>query len=82
MKKISSKTESNRTVNIITVIVNSALFLGDYPSDICEWVVKAIEVFAFIVVLISSWKFSISTDAPIKFSQALLTVKFFNLKNK
>lgn len=59
MKKSSFKRPSSHATNYLAIIINAFLFLVDFPSDTCEWVLTFVEVLAFLTILLASWNWQI-----------------------
>lgn len=59
MQISSYKRELHYTTNSAVIVINIILFLADFPSDICEWLLTTVEVFSFLTIVLISWKWQI-----------------------
>ena len=59
------KRRYNRIANFVAVTISAVLFLIEPPSDLDDWFFKVIEFIAFIVILITTWRWRLDTDSGL-----------------
>lgn len=82
MKKINAKRKYDRARNMMAILINAAIFLVDFPNDLCDWVLKIVEWFACFNILMPSRKWRTLVMLQVHFYKSFYPVKFSNLKNK